>query len=138
MIEELSPRQAWDALLNEPGTQLVDVRTPAEWQHIGVPDLGQAGKQVLLVCWQYPTGAVNPGFIDELRAAGLKPDQRLLFLCRSGVRSLAAADAAEAAGFGASFNVAEGFEGHPDARGRRGLTGWKADGLPVAWVKPTA
>ncbi len=130
MVEEWSPRQAWDAVLHDPGTQLIDVRTEAEWQHVGRPDLGQAGKQPVLLCWQYPTGAVNPGFIEGLRAAGLQPDQRLLFLCRSGVRSLAAAEAAQAAGFAASVNVREGFEGHPDARGRRGITGWKADGLP--------
>ena len=130
MVEDISPRQAWDALLNEPGTQLVDVRTEAEWQHIGLPDLGQAGKQPVLVSWQLPTGAVNLGFIDGLLAAGLQPDQRLLFLCRSGVRSLAAAEAARHAGFPASVNVADGFEGHPDARGRRGTTGWKAEGLP--------
>ena len=130
----MTPQQAWDALLAEPGTQLVDVRTQAEWQHVGLPDLGQAGKQAVLVSWQYPNGAINPGFIDDLLAAGLLPSQRLLFLCRSGVRSMAAAHAAQAAGFAVSVNVTEGFEGHPDARGRRDVTGWKADGLP--WKQP--
>ncbi len=130
MVEDVSPGQAWDALLSEPDTQLVDVRTEAEWRHIGVPDLGRAGKQAVLIQWQYPTGAVNPAFVDQLEAAGLQPGQRLLFLCRSGVRSLAAAQAAEDAGFQSSFNVADGFEGHADAHGRRGGTGWKALGLP--------
>ena len=130
MIDDLSPSQAWDALLNEPETQLVDVRTEGEWLSIGVPDLEGAGKRAILIQWQYPTGAVNPAFIDELRAAGLQPGQRVLFLCRSGVRSVAAAEAAREAGFAESVNVTEGFEGHTDARGRRGATGWKAEGLP--------
>ena len=132
MVENVTPKQAWDALLTDPEAQLVDVRTDAEWQYVGLPDLRPAGKQAVLIQWQYfPTGNVNPGFSDELRDAGLKPGHRLLFLCRSGVRSMAAAQAAEAAGFSQCLNVAHGFEGHPDAHGHRGsVSGWKADGLP--------
>ena len=132
MVDNISPKQAWDALLTDPEAQLVDVRTDAEWQYVGLPDLRPAGKQAVLVQWQYfPTGNVNAGFVDELRDAGLRPGHRVLFLCRSGVRSMAAAQAAEAAGFSACQNVAHGFEGHPDAHGHRGsVSGWKADGLP--------
>ena len=134
MVDDVSPKRAWEALLAEPGAQLVDVRTPAEWQHVGVADLTQTGKQPVLAAWQFPTGAINPAFLDELRGAGLAPGQTLYFLCRSGVRSLAAAEWAEAAGYAKCFNVAGGFEGHPDERGRRGLAdGWQADGLP--WTK---
>ena len=103
---------------------------------MGVPDLAPAGKQPVLVSWQFATGAINPGFLDELRGAGLAPDQPLYFLCRSGVRSLAAAERAAAAGFVGCFNVAGGFEGHPDAQGRRGaVDGWQADGLPWTRVR---
>ncbi len=132
MVDNVTPKQAWDALLTDPDAQLVDVRTDAEWQYVGLPDLRPAGKRAVLVQWQYfPTGNVNPGFVDELRDAGLNPGHRLLFLCRSGVRSMAAAQAAEAAGFSICLNVAHGFEGHPDAHGHRGaVSGWKADGLP--------
>ncbi len=132
MVDHVTPQQAWKALLTDPAAQLVDVRTEMEWQHIGLPDLGESGKQLALVTWQWPDGSVNEGFIDELHAAGLTPGQRLLFLCRSGVRSLAAAQAAEYAGFATCTNVSDGFEGPPDARGRRGtVAGWQADGLPV-------
>ena len=66
-----------------------------------------------------------------MKQAGLKPEQKIYFLCRSGVRSLAAAQAAQAAGFPHVFNIADGFEGPPDPQGHRGTTaGWKADGLP--------
>lgn len=132
MVDNITPKQAWDALLTDPEAQLVDVRTDAEWQYVGLPDLRPAGKQAVLVSWQYfPSGNINPGFVDELRDAGLSPRHRLLFLCRSGVRSLSAAQAAEAAGFTTCLNVAHGFEGHPDAHGHRGAqAGWKAEGLP--------
>ena len=133
MVDDIVPKQAWDMLVADPRAQLVDVRTEEEWQHIGLPNLEEAGKQVHRVTWQDRSGAVNPGFVEQLRQAGLRGDHTLLFLCRSGVRSLAAADAAQQAGFSASFNVADGFEGPPDARGRRGLlAGWQADGLPWA------
>ena len=61
---------------------------------MGLPDLRPAGKQAVLVSWQYfPSGNINPNFVEELRDAGLVPTQALFFLCRSGVRSLAAAQA---------------------------------------------
>jgi rhodanese-related sulfurtransferase len=132
MVDNVSPKQSFEALLADPEAQLVDVRTDAEWQYVGIADLRDAGKQAVLISWQYfPSGNINPRFVDELQDAELSPDTKLYFLCRSGVRSLAAAKAAEAAGFRHCFNVAGGFEGHPDSQGHRGTQdGWKAAGLP--------
>jgi rhodanese-related sulfurtransferase len=132
MVEDVPPKQAWDALVRDGGAQLVDVRTEAEWAFVGLPDLSAAGKQPVLIPWQsYPTMQVNAAFADHLQRAGLQPEQHLFFICRSGARSLAAAEAARAAGFPHSFNVADGFEGPPDAEGHRGtVAGWKADALP--------
>jgi len=135
MVENVAPKQTWDALAGNPEAHLVDVRTDAEWAFVGVPDLNPAGKQTLLIPWQvYPTMQRNGAFVDHLRQAGLTPDHHIYFICficRSGVRSMAAAEAAEAAGFPNVYNVADGFEGPPDHQGHRGATaGWKADGLP--------
>ena len=96
MVDNVSPRQAWEALTSDPDAQLIDCRTDAEWQYVGIPDLRRAGKQAVLVSWQYfPSGNVNSAFVDEIRDAGLEPSQKLYFLCRSGVRSMAAAIAAQ-------------------------------------------
>jgi rhodanese-related sulfurtransferase len=132
MVENVAPKQTWDAVAGNPEAHLVDVRTDAEWAFVGVPDLNPAGKQTLLIPWQvYPTMQRNGAFVDHLRQAGLTPDHHIYFICRSGVRSMAAAEAAEAAGFQNVYNVADGFEGPPDHQGHRGATaGWKADGLP--------
>jgi rhodanese-related sulfurtransferase len=132
MVRNVSARQAWDALTSDPEAQLIDCRTDAEWQYVGIPDLRPAGKQAVLVSWQYfPSGNVNAAFVEEMRDAGLEPRQKLYFLCRSGVRSMAAAQAAELEGFAEVFNIAEGFEGPHDREGHRGaVAGWKADGLP--------
>ncbi len=128
---DLEPRQAWDRLAADPDAVLVDVRTRAEWSFVGVPDLREVAREVLTVEWTtFPDGERNPAFLDELRAAGVAPGAPLLFLCRSGARSAAAAEAATAAGLGPAYNVSDGFEGPVDARGHRAVAGWKASGLP--------
>lgn len=132
MIEDLAPRQVWEALMSNPDAALCDVRTNAEWSFVGVPDLSQTGKQPVLVQWQvFPSMQNNPKFVEALAAAKLETGSHIYFICRSGVRSLAAAMAAKAAGYKHVYNVKDGFEGPQDARGHRGMVaGWKADGLP--------
>lgn len=132
MVENISPKQVWDALRADPAAQIVDVRTDAEWAYVGLPDLSAADKQPLLIPWQlFPSMQVNAGFVDQMKQAGLTPDHKIYFLCRSGVRSLAAGRAAQAAGFPHAYNIADGFEGPPDEGGHRGtVAGWKAEALP--------
>ena len=132
MVENAAPQKAWDALVSQNNARLVDVRTDAEWNFVGIPDLADAGKQPILIPWQaYPAMQVNTGFIDQMKQAGITPDDHIYFLCRSGARSTAAAQAAIAAGFPHAINVTDGFEGPPDADGHRGtVAGWKAEGLP--------
>jgi rhodanese-related sulfurtransferase len=66
-----------------------------------------------------------------LAAAGVTAGERpVVFLCRSGNRSIGAAEAATAAGVAPSYNVLDGFEGNLDEDGHRGATGWRAIGLP--------
>lgn len=132
MVQNVPPVQTWEALKGTAEAQLVDVRTDAEWNFVGVPDLAPAGKQAVLIPWQvYPAMNRNEAFEDQLRKVGFTPDHHIYFICRSGVRSLAAAQAARDAGFPNVYNVADGFEGPPNADGHRGATaGWKADGLP--------
>jgi rhodanese-related sulfurtransferase len=132
MIEDVAPPQVWQALADNPNAQLVDVRTDAEWTYVGLPELSSLNKRVLLIPWQaFPSGAANPQFIQQLGASGLTESHDIYFICRSGARSLAAAETARASGYGQVYNVADGFEGPPDAQGHRGgVAGWKADGLP--------
>jgi len=131
MVENISPRQVWEALQGDPEARLVDVRTDAEWNFVGVPELSTVGRETVLVSWQvYPGMQVNGAFVEQLRRAGVAPHQQVYFICRSGVRSLSAARAAQAAGFPHVYNVADGFEGQLDREGHRGVGGWRAEGLP--------
>ncbi len=131
---DVSPREAWRLLEEDPGAVLVDVRTDAEWSYVGLPDLGGLGKRVVCVPWQvFPEMRLNPEFAAQLAAQGVEPAHTLLLLCRSGVRSRHAAIALTGAGYGRCYNVADGFEGPCDAeRHRGGSAGWKASGLPWA------
>lgn len=103
---------------------LVDVRTDAERAWVGqVPG-------AIAVAWkQWPGMAVNPHFDEQLRAA-VPAGGKVVLLCRSGVRSVAAAARAAQLGVEA-YNILEGFEGDVDANGHRGNTGgWRKQGLP--------
>lgn len=132
MIENVAPEHVWDTLRSDPSARLVDVRTPAEWSYVGLPELEASGQDPVLIPWQVPpTMHVNTDFVEHLKQSGLTPEHRLYFICRSGARSLAAAQAAQQAGFPHAYNVADGFEGPPDDQGHRGqLAGWKSAGLP--------
>jgi rhodanese-related sulfurtransferase len=129
---DISAAQAWEQLEADPKVQLVDVRTAAEWNFVGLPDLSSLGRQVHCVEWQaFPTGARNPGFVIEAGQVLNNKDAPVLLLCRSGARSRAAAIALTQAGFSKAFNIAGGFEGDTDEEGHRGnRNGWKADNLP--------
>ena len=127
---DITPQQAWTLLQNDPSAVLVDVRTDAEWRFVGIPDLASTGREPVLTQWVDVTGRPNAAFVAELTAAGLSPERPVVFLCRSGARSIGAAKAATAAGLGPAYNVLEGFEGALDSTGRRGSDGWRAAGLP--------
>lgn len=103
---------------------LVDVRTDAERAWVGqVPG-------AIAVQWKlWPGMAHNPDFDVQLQAA-VPAGGQVVLLCRSGVRSVAAATRAAQLGFQA-YNILEGFEGDVDANGHRGnLGGWRKQGLP--------
>ena len=107
---------------------LVDVRTDAEREWVGfVPG-------AVPVAWkQWPGMAMNPAFDAGVHAAvqGTEPKaKKVLLLCRSGVRSIAAARRATELGLEA-YNILDGFEGDPDDHAHRGqLGGWRHHGLP--------
>jgi rhodanese-related sulfurtransferase len=120
---DISPQQAW-AWVQAGQAVLVDVRSDAEREWVGfVPGA------VALAWKQWPGMAINPEFDAGIVAAAAgKP--ALVLLCRSGVRSIAAARRATELGV-RSYNILEGFEGDPDPQGHRGrIGGWRMRGLP--------
>jgi len=129
MIEHLSSPEAFELLSSNPDAVLVDVRTQAEWTFVGVPDLDPIDKQPHLLEWnQYP-GGHNALFVRQLIEAVPNKSAPILLLCRSGARSLAAAEALTEAGYERPINVTAGFEGDLNSESHR-EGGWKTSGLP--------
>ena len=123
---DIAPQLAWQWTQSGEAV-LVDVRTDAEREWVGfVPGA------VALAWKHWPGMAMNAGFDDALKAT--VPDgKKVVLLCRSGVRSVAAARRAAELGLEA-YNILEGFEGDPDAQAQRGrLGGWRLRGLP--WMQ---
>lgn len=124
----LTPREAHELLQLLPHARLVDVRTRAEWDWVG-----RVPKAIEIEWLSYPGNERNPHFLQELKHAA-STESLLMFICRSGARSSAAATAASAAGYPDCYNVLEGFEGDKDAQGHRNaIGGWRFHGLP--WVQ---
>jgi rhodanese-related sulfurtransferase len=130
----VTPAEANTLLRIDPAIKLIDVRTNAERDWIGRVVI--ADVQHCAVQWSsYPGGQPNPDFLVQLAATAPPdaPDQVLLFLCRSGVRSRHAAKLATENGYTQCFDILEGFEGDKDAEGhRKTVNGWCKAGLP--WV----
>jgi rhodanese-related sulfurtransferase len=137
-IASVSVGEAWARLKSDARSVLIDVRTIAEWAYVGLPDLSTVGKRPVLVEWQgFPDDRLNTAFVERVTEAlapiGADRDSELFFICRSGQRSLKAAQAMATAGFTRCRNVSDGFEGPLDPNRHRGqLGGWKAKGLPWA------
>lgn len=122
------PTEAYFLLQHWPDAVLVDVRSQAEWQFVGVVP------NALCVEWRsFPGMQPNPLFLAQLREK-VALDVPLLLMCRSGARSDEAARTALQAGYTSVYNVLEGFEGDRDGASQRNrINGWKAHGLP--WIQ---
>jgi sulfur dioxygenase len=120
---DVTPQLAW-RWVREGTAVLIDVRTDAEREWVGfVPG-------AIALAWkQWPGMAMNAGFDEGLRTA-VPAGTKAVLLCRSGVRSVAAARRAAELGLEA-YNILEGFEGDPDTQAQRGHKGgWRFHGLP--------
>ncbi len=126
-MEHLDPHAAFTLLQNDAHAVLVDCRTEIEFMYVGHP----VGAEH--VAWQEgPDWEVDPAFADKVsRLVNSDKTRPVLVICRSGQRSVPAAEALEKAGFTRVINVLQGFEGPLDEHYHRGtLGGWRFLGLP--------
>jgi rhodanese-related sulfurtransferase len=136
MIKDLAPPEAWKILQSDPAAVLLDVRSRMEYDYVGhVPD------SVFVSLKEPPDWQSEPEFVANVKRAlaecrpGQVPEElTILALCRSGARSMRAAEELVNNGFKQVFNVSEGFEGDRDEQGHRNSTnGWRFHGLP--WLQ---
>jgi rhodanese-related sulfurtransferase len=126
MIENLTPKQAFDLLQNDCSAVMIDVRTQMEHVYVGHP-VG-----AVHIPWKEAPGwEINPHFVADVTKLVSDFNAPILLLCRSGQRSLSAAQALEQAGYKRLINIIDGFEGPLDQNNHRGNQGgWRFCGLP--------
>ncbi len=132
-IRDINPNEAWDMLQQRPEAVLLDVRTTMEYQYVGHP-VG-----AVHVPWkEAPDWENDPQFVAKVRKAlGERAEDKspeelpVMTICRSGKRSLAAAEALMRQGFREVYNIGEGFEGDLDEKKHRSnVNGWRFNNLP--------
>ena len=116
---DVTAQAAWDELGQNSDAILIDVRSDGEWTQQGVPDLSSVSKSTVLIELETQTGP-NPNFVAQVTDAVPAKDIVVIFICRSGARSAAAATAIAAQGFTQCYNLLGGAD----------AGGWKAAELP--------
>ncbi|MDE0157876.1 MAG: rhodanese-like domain-containing protein [Gammaproteobacteria bacterium] len=128
MVAEVNPKQAWNILREKPTAILLDVRSKVEFDYVGHPV-----DAVHVPIQEAPDWQTDPDFVQKVieRLGESSRDITILTICRSGKRSMLAAQLLEAQGYTHTANIAEGFEGDLDENRHRGnVNGWRFHGLP--------
>jgi rhodanese-related sulfurtransferase len=124
---ELAPTTAWNLALAGQA-MIVDVRSAEEHKFVGhVPNS-------VLIPWAVGLNLTRNENFSEALNQQIPKNVSVLFLCRSGKRSLAAVKEAKALGYQQAYSISGGFEGEIDEVGQRGRgDGWRFHNLP--WVQ---
>ncbi|GAA5252688.1 rhodanese-like domain-containing protein [Candidatus Rickettsia kedanie] len=118
-VQNICSTKAYDILISNDNAFLVDVRTRAEWQQVGIPHLANKNKVIFLSL------QLNKDFEDNfLSIINDKIGAAIFFLCRSGYRSFIAANFIANIGYKNCYNISDGFEGNNQDKG------WKQNNLP--------
>lgn len=142
-FEDVTPAEAYFKATTEANTYILDVRTDAEWTWVGHPGANKLGEgsaldnKVTNISYKIEYKKdfiINPSFIADVQQLFPNPAEvTLITMCRSGKRSVAAANALEAVGYVNMKNMVTGFEGGKDANGYRTVNGWANDGMPYSY-----
>jgi len=133
-LHDISPKQAWQMMQDDPRTLLVDIRSSMEFLFVGHP----CG--AIHIPWiDEPEWTENPNFVADIRklllgGASCDDQQRcpaIILICRSGKRSKEAGRKLLEAGLKRVLHIDEGFEGELNEQHQRSSTGgWRFHGLP--------
>ena len=125
-ILEIPSSQVKKYLSENSDAVLIDVRTKEEWDTIGMPNGEPLGMSTFFISYQLGHERIlNKNFVKEFEDLNIEKTKKILFICRSGVRSLHTAKIANDLGYEA-INILGGFEGSAVIND----AGWKVNGLP--------
>ena len=117
---------AFDFLSKKDNSHLIDTRSDIEWKSTGIPDLSSINKETILINWGPVLDQIFFEQYKNFLLTSFNKNDNLLFICRSGSRSLMAAQFAIKFGFENSFNIYEGFYNENDQN-------WKKN-LPIKFI----
>ena len=117
---------AFDFLSKKDNSHLIDTRSDIEWKSTGIPDLSSINKETNLINWGPVLDQIFFEQYKNFLLTSFNKNDNLLFICRSGSRSLMAAQFAIKFGFENSFNIYEGFYNENDQN-------WKKN-LPIKFI----
>lgn len=130
----LNPKAAYEFLQTHATSLLIDIRSSMEYLFVG-----HAIGSVHIPWIDEPDWTVDPNFAqvvektlaNRFKAVDTKQEAHVVLICRSGKRTLDAADVLLKAGFRQVYHVEEGFEGEKDEHQHRSTVGgWRFHGLP--------
>ena len=127
----------------------IDVRTRAEVNFLGIPTAADANVPYMKLSEWYSWDKkknnfkmeLNDTFIAQIEKRladkGLNKNHKIIFMCRSGSRSAAAANVMAKAGYKNVYSIVDGFEGDKakqgPQKGQRVVNGWKNSNLPWSY-----
>lgn len=130
----LNPKAAYEFLQTHTTSLLIDIRSSMEYLFVG-----HALGSVHIPWIDEPDWTVDPNFAqtvektlaNRFKESDPKQEAHVVLICRSGKRTLDAADVLLKAGFKQVYHVEEGFEGEKDEHQHRSTVGgWRFHGLP--------
>ena len=125
-VININALDAFDYLSKKVNSHLIDTRSDLEWNTTGIPDLSSINKETNLINWG---PVLDQSFFDQYKKfliIRFNQKDTLFFICRSGARSLMAAQFAIEFGFKNCFNIYDGFYNENDQN-------WKKN-LPIKYI----
>ena len=123
MIKQIKSSEIKNFLIDNKNVELLDVRTPDEWDNIGKPDGEKIGlKTHFVTIIRSPEPSANKDFIEEVKKV-IDVNKELLVICKAGGRSMMASQLLSQENI-KCLNISDGFEGNGEN------SGWKNEGLP--------
>ena len=139
----LTSKEAYRHKIANPRILFLDVRTRAEVNFLGMPDIADANIPVKpMTHFLTSNGKAyqrvnNPDFVpavaEVIARKGLEPNPVIFIMCRNGKGSAIATNLLAAHGYTKVYSVIDGYEGDMDANGKRTVNGWRNEGLPWSY-----
>lgn len=139
-VNTVTSQEAYSFLVEHPQKYfLIDVRTAAEWEFVGVPSLPNNSKPIFVEYLTYPSWSKNSNFLNgTISALKESPSfdlstSQVIFMCKTGGRSIrGATEFANAYPMLQVLNIDHGFQGDLNTKDshRNELNGWVASNLP--------